>query len=312
MSLEEHRRTAATVPHAARADGRCRPGRHPGEGEVQQDAPAQRSEAGRQAGSGRVEHPGIVRDAYDGPGRWRRLRHRRRGLFTKEALVGERGAPMSALAARQMVCAALQDKRFSGQPEVRNNCVRIYYASPNNYHVDVPVYRRTRVVDPLTGVATYTYELASADWKASDALRACLKLSRLEHALEAHAGHEQRGEHGHVPRGLVAHLVVDAQAAVALQATERLLDLPAPRLDDEAPAANRADEFPDDAVAGEELAAALGGEAEAHPGQAQRGVGGRGPARGRRARPGPARRPAPPARRAGRPRRRPSAPACGP
>src|SRR6476619_1354963 len=105
-------------------------------------------------------------------------------------------------------------------------------------------------------------------------LRACLKLSRLEHALEAHAGHEQRGEHGHVPRGLVAHLVVDAQAAVALQATERLLDLPAPRLDDEAPAAGGADEFPDDAVAGEELAAALGGEAEVHPGEAQRGVGG--------------------------------------
>src|SRR5436305_12848088 len=87
----------------------------------------------------------------------------------------------------------------------------------------------------------------------------------MEHALEAHAGHEQRGEHGHVPRGLVAHLVVDAQAAVALQATERLLDLPAPRLDDEAPAADRADEFPDDAVAGEQLAAALGGEAEVHP-----------------------------------------------
>src|SRR5437868_5973298 len=88
-------------------------------------------------------------------------------------------------------------------------------------------------------------------------LRACLKLSGLEHALEAHAGHERRGEHGHVPRGLVAHLVVDAQAAVALQAAERLLDLPAPRLDDEAPAAGGADEFPDDAVAGEQLAAAL-------------------------------------------------------
>src|SRR3954463_9469706 len=87
-------------------------------------------------------------------------------------------------------------------------------------------------------------------------LRACRKLSRLEHALEAHAGHEQRGEHGHVPRGLVAHLVVDAQAAVALQATERLLDLPAPRLADEAPSADRADELLDDAVAGEELAAA--------------------------------------------------------
>src|SRR3954452_10896596 len=57
----------------------------------------------------------------------------------------------------------------------------------------------------------------------------CLKLSRLEHALEAHAGHEQGGEHGHVPRGLVAHLVVDAQATVALQATERLLDHPPAR-----------------------------------------------------------------------------------
>src|ERR1700750_1077091 len=105
-------------------------------------------------------------------------------------------------------------------------------------------------------------------------LRACLKLSRLEHALEAHAGHEQRGEHGHVPRGVGARLVVDAQATVALQATEGLLDLPPPRLDDEAPAADRADELPDDAVAGEELAAALGGEAEVHPGEAQRGVGG--------------------------------------
>src|SRR3954454_7380304 len=53
-------------------------------------------------------------------------------------------------------------------------------------------------------------------------MRACLKLSRLEHALEAHAGHEQRGEHGHVPRGVGARLVVDPQAAVALQAAEGL------------------------------------------------------------------------------------------
>src|SRR3954449_12067108 len=113
-----------------------------------------------------------------------------------------------------------------------------------------------------------------ADGTALDTLRACLKLSGLEHALEAHAGHEQRGEDGHVPRGVGARLVVDAQAAVALQTTERLLDLPAPRLDDEALAADRADELPDHAVAGEELAAALGGEAEVHPGQEQRGVGG--------------------------------------
>src|SRR5207253_4199436 len=98
-------------------------------------------------------------------------------------------------------------------------------------------------------------------------LRACLKLSGSEHAVEAHAGHEQRGEDGRVPRGLVAHLVVDAQAAVALQAAERLLDLPAPRLDDEALAADRADELLDHAVAGEPLAAALRGDAEVHPGE---------------------------------------------
>src|SRR5918997_777598 len=104
-------------------------------------------------------------------------------------------------------------------------------------------------------------------------LRACLKLSRLKQALEAHAGHEQRGENGHVPRAGGARLVVDAQAAVALQATERLLDLPAPRLDHEAPPAGGADELLDDAVAGEELAAALRGEAEGHPGEMQRGMG---------------------------------------
>ena len=60
------------------------------------------------------------------------------------------------------------------------------------------------------------------------------------------------------------------------------------------------------------LAAALGGEAEVHPGQAQRGVGGEVRREGGERVAVPARRPAPPARRAGRPRRRPSAPACGP
>src|SRR5689334_9976178 len=112
-----------------------------------------------------------------------------------------------------------------------------------------------RVVDGLP--ATEEADDGAASVPLAE-LRACLKLSGSEHALEAHAGHEQGGEDGHVPRGLVAHLVVDAQAAVALQATERLLDLPAPRLDDEAPAAVGADEFLDDAVAGEEFAAALG------------------------------------------------------
>ena len=90
--------------------------------------------------------------------------------FTKEALVGPNGGEISALAARQMVCDALQDKRFNEKPEVRKNCVRIQYASPNNYHVDVPVYRRIRTKDPFTGANIDRYEIASAEWKASDAL----------------------------------------------------------------------------------------------------------------------------------------------
>ncbi|WP_291820549.1 cyclic GMP-AMP synthase DncV-like nucleotidyltransferase [Bosea sp. (in: a-proteobacteria)] len=90
--------------------------------------------------------------------------------FTKASLVGSGGADKTALAARQMVCKALQDDRFSEQPEVRNNCVRIYYGAPKHYHIDVPVYRRTRIQDPIDGSTVDTYELASADWKKSDAL----------------------------------------------------------------------------------------------------------------------------------------------
>jgi hypothetical protein len=117
-----------------------------------------------------------------------------------------------------------------------------------------------------------------------------------------------------VPRGLVARLVVDAQAAVALEAAEGLLDLPATRLDPEALAAAGADDLRGDAVGLQESARAVAGEAAIEPGQEEgRGVGGevggerpRGIAVldiGGRARP---------ARRADRPRRRSSAPACGP
>ena len=88
--------------------------------------------------------------------------------FEKQALVGARGGDMSALDARHMVCAALQDDLFKDKPEVRTNCVRVYYSA--GYHVDVPVYRRIRTTDPWTGAVTESYELASTTWKASDAL----------------------------------------------------------------------------------------------------------------------------------------------
>ena len=88
--------------------------------------------------------------------------------FRKEKLVGVYGGAMSALAVRQMVCDALQDDRFSTAPKVLKNCVRVYYNE--GFHVDVPAYRRTEVTDNWTGKTTFTYELASSDWKSSDAL----------------------------------------------------------------------------------------------------------------------------------------------
>lgn len=80
-------------------------------------------------------------------------------IFLKEDLKGKNGGDMTALAARQMVCDVLQDQRFKRAPEVRNNCVRVYYDA--GHHVDIPVYRE----DPA---GSQDYELASSDWKVSD------------------------------------------------------------------------------------------------------------------------------------------------
>lgn len=86
--------------------------------------------------------------------------------FLRDDLKGPQGADMTALAARQMVRDAIDDGGFAKKPEVRKNCVRIYYAE--GYHVDIPVYRVTIGKD-VFGKETYLYELASSDWKKSDA-----------------------------------------------------------------------------------------------------------------------------------------------
>jgi len=86
--------------------------------------------------------------------------------FAKEDLVGERGAEMTSLQARNMVRVAVDDGKFKRPPEVRSNCVRIYYEA--GYHVDLPVYRRV-VTKTVFGEEIY-YELAaSSGWKRSDA-----------------------------------------------------------------------------------------------------------------------------------------------
>jgi hypothetical protein len=82
--------------------------------------------------------------------------------FLKAALVGDRGAEMTALQARQMVRDAVDDGSFTRIPEVRSNCVRIFYQK--GYHVDMPVYRTVEESGEVY------YELASSSgWKRSDA-----------------------------------------------------------------------------------------------------------------------------------------------
>ena len=86
--------------------------------------------------------------------------------FRKEDLVGPRGAEMTSLQARQMVRDAVDDGRFKQAPEVRSNCVRVFYEA--GYHVDLPVYRRV-VTSTVLGDEVH-YELAaSSGWKRSDA-----------------------------------------------------------------------------------------------------------------------------------------------
>ena len=86
--------------------------------------------------------------------------------FHKEDLVGERGAEMTSLQARQMVRDAVDDGKFKQAPEVRSNCVRVLYEA--GYHVDLPVYRRV-VTETFFGEIVH-YELAaSTGWKRSDA-----------------------------------------------------------------------------------------------------------------------------------------------
>ncbi len=82
-------------------------------------------------------------------------------VFNKDDLKGPQGADKTALDARKMVCDAAQDKKFKKPPEIRNNCVRVYYNE--GHHVDMPIYREYEDDNGNTVI-----ELASADWKASD------------------------------------------------------------------------------------------------------------------------------------------------
>ena len=65
-----------------------------------------------------------------------------------------------------MVRDAVDDGGFKTPPAVRKNCVRVFYEK--GYHVDLPVYRRVEESDFLGNTREY-FELASSDWRRSDA-----------------------------------------------------------------------------------------------------------------------------------------------
>jgi hypothetical protein len=101
-----------------------------------------------------TQHPELDYDIDDGV------------YFAKADLVGPRGAELTALEARQRVRDAVDDGSFTQAPEVRKNCVRVYYQK--GYHVDLPVYRQV-VTKDVWGRETIHNELASSTWKRSDA-----------------------------------------------------------------------------------------------------------------------------------------------
>lgn len=101
-----------------------------------------------------VQHPDNDYDIDDGV------------YFTKDALVGKQGGDKSALDARKMVRDAVDDGSFKKDPEVKTNCVRVYYDL--GYHVDIPVYRKVSETDFFGQEIEYC-ELASSSWTRSDA-----------------------------------------------------------------------------------------------------------------------------------------------
>ncbi len=87
--------------------------------------------------------------------------------FRKETWSALRGGEMTALEARQMVRDAVDDDSFNTPPEVKKNCVRVQYNA--GYHVDLPVYRWVVTMDLLGREVSRHAELASSEWKRSDA-----------------------------------------------------------------------------------------------------------------------------------------------
>lgn len=81
-------------------------------------------------------------------------------VFTKESLKGPKGGDKTPADAKEMVRRAVSlNAGFNSEPEVRKNCVRVFYN--DGFHVDIPVYRCWEE----NGVTTK--QLASSEWTDS-------------------------------------------------------------------------------------------------------------------------------------------------
>jgi len=143
--------------------------------EAEEPAPSHFVLQGSYAMRTTVQHPENDYDIDDGV------------VFTKESLKGRQGADKTPLDARKMVCEALYDDAFKKKPEVRDNCVRVYYNE--GHHVDVPVYRMENADSDST-----LYELASANWKKSNPEAVTewfQKQLNAKHSSQEKAGHHQ-------------------------------------------------------------------------------------------------------------------------
>ena len=85
--------------------------------------------------------------------------------FARADLVGRNGGDKTPAATKEMVRQAVHDDQFKRPPEVRTNCVRVYYDA--GYHVDLPVYRIYEDTDWL-GNIMLVQELASTEWRTSN------------------------------------------------------------------------------------------------------------------------------------------------
>lgn len=82
-------------------------------------------------------------------------------VFNREDLKGDRGADKTPRDAKEMVCRAItKNGKFKTPPDVRKNCVRVYY--DDGFHVDIPVYR----IWQENGV-TKKQLAASTEWRDS-------------------------------------------------------------------------------------------------------------------------------------------------